>query len=267
MIDIHSHILPYADDGSRDMKMSVEMAEMYLKSGINTVIATPHYIGGITAPSVDNNRETLEKLRKELFKEGLDLEVFLGNEAYISMNLIRDIEEEKLLTLNGTRYIVIELPMFDIPLYVENMIYGLLLKGYIPIIAHPERNTKIMEDPNILYNYINKGALVQLNLPSLEGRYGSKIKGTAEIFIEHKMIHFVGTDAHTNRGRSPMVNKALEILGILVSKEDFEKLTYGNARLLLDDKIIDIKSPIRYRGKKGLLGIFRRDRGTGLVSH
>lgn len=264
MIDIHSHILPRVDDGSEDMAMSIKMAKMYLEGGIKTVIATPHYIEGSTITSLDNNRIALERFKRVLDKEGLDLEIFLGNEVFISMDIIRYIEKEKVSTLNGSRYILIELPMFDIPLYVESVIYGLLLKGYIPIIAHPERNTKIMRDPNILYKYINKGALVQLNLPSLEGKYGSKVKDTARILIEHKMIHFVGTDAHTNRLRSPKVNMALERLSTLVSNEDFERLTYGNAKLLLGDKVIDVKSPIKYQERKGFLSLFKWARNEGI---
>ncbi|WP_353095816.1 CpsB/CapC family capsule biosynthesis tyrosine phosphatase [Tissierella praeacuta] len=252
MIDIHSHILPCVDDGSKDMEMSIEMARMYIESGIKTVIATPHYIEGSVDTSLENNRIVLEELRKELDKEKLDIDILLGNEAYISMDLLKAIEEGKVSTLNGTRYILIELPMFDIPLYVENVIYELLIKGYIPIIAHPERNAKIIEDPNILYNYIDKGALAQLNLPSLEGKYGEKPKITAEILLKHNMIHFLGTDAHTNRGRSPRVKNALTKLESIISDEDIECLTYKNPKFLLEDKAIDIKTPMKYVAKRHL---------------
>lgn len=250
MIDIHSHILPNVDDGSESLEMSIDMAKVYIENGINTVIATPHYMEGSIVSSSNKNKEVLEELRKLLFKEGLDFDIYLGNEFYISTNIIKDIEDGKVCTLNGTRYILIELPMNDIPLYVDDVIYELLLKGFIPIIAHPERNLKIVKDPNILYNYIKKGALTQLNLPSLEGRYGSSVKSTAEILLDSNMVHFVGTDAHTNRLRSPNVKKALEILKSIVGSDDFEDLTYNNARLLLDNKIINIKTPKKYQNSK-----------------
>lgn len=260
IIDIHSHILPNVDDGSENMSMSIEMARLYLQNGIHRVIGTPHYIEGSMDNSLDNNRIALETLRKELFREGIDLEVFLGNEIYVSMNTSTNIIENRVSTLNGSRYILLELPMYDIPLYMENLLYELQLKGIIPIIAHPERNTKIIEDPNILYNYIQKGALGQLNLPSLEGRYGTKVKSTAEILLKHQMIHFVGTDAHTDRRRSPNVQKGLKVLGSLVREEDFENICYKNAELLLEDKLIMKKPPIKYEVKRGLLGLFRRSK-------
>lgn len=249
MIDIHSHILQGVDDGSEDIAMSIDMAKMYLDNGIKTVIATPHYIEGSMGTSIGINKIAYENLKRELRNIGLELDIYLGNEIFISMNLINDLEKEKVSTLNGTKYVLIELPMFDIPLYVENMIFELLLKGYIPILAHPERNMKIMEDPNILYKYILKGALTQLNLPSLEGRYGSKVLMTAKILLKHQMIHFVGTDAHSNKGRSPRIKSAFNKLRSIVSEEDLHKITSENAKLLLKNENINIKMPIKYKMK------------------
>ena len=91
MIDIHSHILPMVDDGAEDMSMSIEMAKLYLKNGIKKVIATPHYIDGSLATSLEVNIATLEELRRELLKEKLEIEVFLGNEVYISPNMLKEI--------------------------------------------------------------------------------------------------------------------------------------------------------------------------------
>ncbi|NLY85017.1 MAG: capsular biosynthesis protein [Tissierellia bacterium] len=253
MIDIHSHILPKVDDGAEDIEMAIEMAKIYLENGIKTVVATPHYFERNIFTAKENTKKILEDLKIELDKEGIDIEILLGNEAYISMDLVKDIEEGYLSTLNGTRYLLVELPMLDIPLYVENVIYELLLKGYVPIIAHPERNAKIIDNPNILYNFIKKGALAQLNLPSLEGKYGEKIRETAEILLNHNMIHFLGTDAHGSIRKSPRVSKALEILKTVVSDDDFHSLTSNNPILLLNDENIRIKEPIKYNAKKSFL--------------
>lgn len=246
MIDIHSHILPFVDDGAVDMNMSVKMAKIYLEQGIKMVVATPHYIEYSSNTTVEGNTKILKLLREELKKEDLDLEIFLGNEILSSMDIIRYVKDGITSTLNGTKYVLVELPMYDLPLYIESMIYDLLLNGYIPIIAHPERNSKIIEDPNILYRYIELGALSQLNLPSLEGKYGQDVKETAKILLENNMIHFVGTDAHSKRVRSPMVRDSLKILRDLVSKEYYDNLTFKNAELLLENKYINIKDPIEY---------------------
>ncbi|MBV1822088.1 hypothetical protein KUA25_29160, partial [Bacteroidales bacterium MSK.15.36] len=159
---------------------------------------------------------------------------------------LEHIMEKRVATLNGTKYVLVEMPMFDVPMYMENIIYELCIKGYTPIIAHPERNSKIQEDPNILYEFLTRGALAQLNLPSIEGRYGEASKITGELLLKHNMIHFVGTDAHSPRSRSPRVKKSLDILKDLVDDEIFKKITCVNGEALLEGRAISIDEPIKY---------------------
>lgn len=249
MIDIHNHILQGVDDGSKDLNMSVDMAKIYSLNGVKKIIATPHYIEKDNL-SLDRNKKALEVLREELLKNNVDLEVFLGNEVYISMDILKDLEEGRVSTLNGSRYVLIEFPMREIPIYAENVIYELLIKGYIPIIAHPERYLKVQEDPNILFEFLKKGALAQLNLPSLEGMYGMRVRDTSRILLEHRMVQFVATDAHTNRRRSPEVRGALELLKEIVSPKEFIALTEENANNILEDSLFTPLSPIEYRKKK-----------------
>lgn len=251
MLDIHSHILPNVDDGAEDLEESIEMAKIYLDNGIDKVIATPHYIEGYKSSSKDQNLKVLEELKEALYHKGLDLDVYLGNEVYITMDMISLLEKGIISTLNHSRYVLIELSMFDMPLYVNNLIYELLLKDYIPIIAHPERNAKIIEDPNLLYGFIMKGALAQLNLPSLEGEYGERIKTTGEILLKNNMIHFVGTDTHSKNNRSPKVKNSLKRLGDLVDKETYERITYSNGLAVLNNEYIVIDSPVEYKRQKG----------------
>lgn len=252
MIDIHSHILPNVDDGAKDIDESIEMAKQYIDNGINKVIATPHYIEGAENSTKDLNLKVLESLKEALYQKGLDLDVYLGNEIYVTMDINKYLDENKISSLNNSRYILIELPMFDIPLYMANLIYEILLKGYVPIIAHPERNARIIENPNLLYGFIMKGALTQLNLPSLEGRYGDKIKTTSELLLKHNMIHFVGTDAHSKNKRSPNVKNSLNLLKKLLDKETYRRVTYLNGLDLLNNRKINVESPIEYKEQKSL---------------
>lgn len=257
MIDIHSHILPGVDDGSSGIEESIRMAELYLENGIDKVIVTPHYIEGTDSTTLDENKVVLENLKRVLKKKNLDLKLYLGNEIYVSPDTLSHITNRKAATLNETKYVLVELPMHDIPMYMKNTIYELSLKGYIPIIAHPERNTKIQENPNILYEFIEGGALAQLNLPSIEGRYGSRPKEIGEILLAHNMIHFVGTDAHSTRTRSPKVEKSLGILKEIVDKDTSERITYLNGKALLEDKLICVDEPVRYEEKKGFFSMLK----------
>ncbi len=251
MIDIHSHILPNVDDGAEDMEESIAMGKICLDNGIEKVIATPHYIEGFENSSKEINMKVLEELRQALEREGLELDIYIGNEIYVDMNILKLLKEGKLATLNNSRYILLEFPMFDMPIYAYDIVYNLLLKGYIPIIAHPERNRNIVDNPNILYEFINKGALAQLNLPSLEGKYGERIRTTAETLLQHNMIHFVGTDAHSKGKRSPQVENSLQLLKDLVDQKTFEEITYLNPSKVIEDELIKPDAPIKYKEPGG----------------
>ncbi|MBV1821754.1 hypothetical protein KUA25_27375, partial [Bacteroidales bacterium MSK.15.36] len=105
MIDIHCHILPGVDDGSRRIDESIEMAKIYIENGIEKIIATPHYIEDINPATFEENKIVLENLKKALKDEGLELEVYLGNEIYASPNTLEHIMEKRVATLNGTKYV------------------------------------------------------------------------------------------------------------------------------------------------------------------
>lgn len=246
MIDIHCHILPFVDDGAKDMEEAITMAKIACENGIKKIIATPHYIEDEKYNNAEKNTEILNKLNDELKCNNIDVEVFLGNELFITPEAINLIDSKEVATLNNTRYLLIEFPRLDMPVYIENIVYNLRLKGIIPIIAHPERYIKIMEDPNILYNLITKGALTQLNLPSLEGRYGEKVKETAEILVKHDLIHFVGSDAHSSKRATPNVVKGINILKELIDKKRLDKMLYHNAENLLKNEDIEAFIPKEY---------------------
>ena len=257
MIDIHSHILQGVDDGSKNMEESIVMAKQYVDNGIHKVIATPHYIEDANSKTADENKRVVVELNNALRAKKIDLEIYLGNEIYISPDILQNLSSRRVATLNDSRYVLIESAMLDIPVNIDNIIYELCLKGYIPIIAHPERNLKVQENPNILFGLIMSGALTQINLSSLEGRYGKESKETAELLLSHKMVHFVGTDAHSPRTRSPKVKRSLEILRRIVDKDEFDRFI-KNGEAVLANKNVSVEEPIKYEENKSLFNFLRR---------
>lgn len=252
MYDMHCHILPEVDDGASSFEEAIKMAIMAKENGIKAIFATPHYIEGVGYKDSIHNKEVLKKLNLELEKRQVDINIYLGCEVYSAPNLLRLLEEEQITTLNYSRYMLVELPMYDIPIYIETMIYNLKLKGITPIIAHPERNAKIMDDPNILYTFVSKGALAQLNLPSLLGMYGERVKETTEILVKHDMIHFVGTDAHRPGKRYYDIDNAIDILNNLIGREKTSRITTVNPESIITGINIEIDEPKPYKPKKGL---------------
>lgn len=256
-IDIHSHILPGIDDGAADIEASLDMLGISVAEGKgNTIIATPHYIAG----SLENNKGIVEGKLQELqstaVEKGLNVNLHIGNEIFLSLEIPELLNSKEICTLAGSSYVLVELPMMSVPDYADEVFYRLKLHGYSPIIAHPERNQEIIRNPNILYEFINKGVYSQVNASSLKGIYGKQVKELALTLISHNLVHFVASDAHNCRGRSPKLQKAYEIVNACFGIETADKLFYKNGLAVLENTVIEADEPIEV--KKGLIGIIEQ---------
>ncbi|HHY71568.1 MAG TPA: capsular biosynthesis protein [Thermoanaerobacterales bacterium] len=245
MIDIHSHILPDIDDGAEDMETAIKMAEIAVSEGITKMIATPHFIEEDREIEKEKVLEKVNELNSALKQQSIDLEILPGEEIFLTPNIAKLYEEDRILTLcNQKKYILIELPLMTIPLYAKDVIHSLTLKGLRVIIAHPERNREISKDMGKLKEFLKMGALVQVNTLSLMGVFGRRAKHTAQKIIRFGMANFLATDCHTPRSRSPRMQEARKRL----SQADAELLMETNPAKILtneDIKPIDVSS----RGK------------------
>jgi len=138
-IDIHSHILPGIDDGSKSMEETIRMLHIAAEEKITTIIATPHYEAGGDNPSVEYLKDVLNQVQQEAYKVNKDFRLFLGNELYYSESIVEDLKSGKALTLAGSRYVLVE---FSYTVDFRTMYRGInniIYNGYIPILAHAER--------------------------------------------------------------------------------------------------------------------------------
>ncbi|HAX73235.1 MAG TPA: capsular biosynthesis protein [Firmicutes bacterium] len=209
MIDTHCHILPGVDDGAKTMDECIEMAKIAASEGIHHIIATPHYIQHSDYLNKKQLEEVVCDVNEQLKLNEVKLTISLGQEVFLTPDLPKLLKEEEITTLNESSYLLIEFPMNDIPMYAEDVIYELKLMGITPIIAHPERYPKVIEDPNIMHKFLTLGALSQVNVGSILGLFGEKVQETAYILMEHNMVHLSATDAHSCRRRAPKMQKAL----------------------------------------------------------
>lgn len=195
LADIHCHILPGIDDGPAGMGETVEMARVYLSLGYSHVIATPH------VENIFHGREDIhalaDRVQDLLLDMGLPLTVLPGAEVLINPDLPRLFQEKALPTLNRTRYVLIEFPIFDpFPDYAEGVFFQLVTQGLIPIIAHPERNRCFQQQGEILLRLINHGALLQVDQGSLVGTYGEEAQETARRLLRTSVVSFVASNMH-----------------------------------------------------------------------
>ena len=197
MKDIHTHILPGIDDGSKTLEESISLLKKMQQEGIEELILTPHYI---EESKYDYNNTKKEKLLKELEnkikEENINIKIYLGNEVFFSSNILELIKAKKIKTLNDSKYLLFEFPMRQTYNNASQIISEIISKGYIPVLAHPERYKIFQDHPNLMEEYLRCGVLMQGNFTSLFGKYGRIPKKRLKYFLQKRWITFLGSDTH-----------------------------------------------------------------------
>ncbi len=235
MIDIHHHCLHGVDDGPRTLDEAVELVRMAADEGIETIVATPHVLRGrwpVYSPSELETR--LSELRDAV---GDTPRLILGSEYYFSHDMADLLRGgESIVPLAGGRYVLLELASNSVPPMLEQPLYRAQLEGWVPVIAHPERNTVFQAKPELLHHLINHGALVQVTATSLTGAFGAHARAAAETFIRRRMVHFIASDAHNVEKRPPLVREAIDILRSLAGDETAHALTHANPLAVVENR-------------------------------
>jgi protein-tyrosine phosphatase len=217
MIDTHLHILPNVDDGPETIYESLALARVLIQEGIHSAIATPHYNDEFPPRSAAEIRARVHSLQQVLDHQGIPLHLFAGHEALIRPGLVEDIQAGRLATLNGGRYLLLELWNSAWLPETERVIFELRAFGIVPVIAHPERYRAIQKDPNRLAALLQQGALAQIAAGSLIGMQGNTARRTAEDLLKKGLIHCIASDAHGLSKRPPGVSRgvqrAIQLLG------------------------------------------------------
>lgn len=196
MIDFHTHILPNVDDGSKSVEETFCLLTEAKRAGFDSIISTSHYMEDYYEVNVAEREVWVKAISENLDKEKNDLKIYLGNEIYITENIINFLETGKATTINNSNYVLFECPLNTKPMIMYDVIYDMLQYKIIPILAHPERYSFVQKDPEIIYDLIQKGVLMQSNYGSIIGQYGEKAMIIAKKLLENNMVHFLGSDVH-----------------------------------------------------------------------
>jgi len=213
LVDIHCHILPGVDDGAKDWQTSIKLAREAVADGVTHAVCTPHMLNG----KYINHKKDVIRLT-ENFQDMLDdakipLTVFPGQEVRISGDLPKALDDDDILFLDEDgQYMLLEFPSDDVPAYTRDMVFELMQRGITPIVVHPERNKKILEEPTILQELIEQGCLVQITASSYMGTFGKKIEEMSRKFIEAGQCACFASDAHDLPKRQYEYSEALEKL-------------------------------------------------------
>lgn len=195
--DLHCHILPGIDDGSKSMEESLEILKQAEKEGVTDIIFTPHYIENTRYNCNNKNKKALlEEVKEACKKENININLYLGNENYISEHFVELMKKQEITTLNNTRYLLFEFPLNQMYQNSKEILYELVTMGCVPILAHPERYKEFQKHPELAEEYARMGILLQGNYKSLLGKYGKDAKKTLKIFLKKGLISLLGSDIH-----------------------------------------------------------------------
>lgn len=242
MIDIHSHILNEIDDGARSLEESITIIKKLEAIGFTHVVATPHYITG--SRYLCNNyekQEKLEKLEELLKKENVSMQLYLGQEIFMDANIISLIKKQEITSINGSHYLLIELPVSRPMHEMMELLFFFRSKNYIPIIAHPERYLYLQENHEMILEFLKMGCLFQGNFSNIIGKYGTHARKLFLYMLKKNYYHFLASDVHHEDDVlfKNMKKIKKEIIKI-TSLEKWQELTYENPLKVLKDEHIKI---------------------------
>jgi tyrosine-protein phosphatase YwqE len=194
--DIHSHLIPGIDDGSKSLEDSVQMLRTFEAMGYKKVITTPHIMSDYYKNTPEIILRGLDNVRNALHKEGIAIEMEAAAEYYLDEFFIEKIKQKNILSF-GNNYVLFELPFIAESPMLTEVIFELQMAGYKPVLAHPERYSYWLGNfDEKIQEVKEKGALLQLNMLSLTGHYAPEIKKAAEKMVFEQWLDFAGSDCH-----------------------------------------------------------------------
>jgi protein-tyrosine phosphatase len=224
VIDLHSHILPGIDDGAVDFSVSLAMARNYVAQGVDRVACTPHILPGLYHNSPRAIRLAVEELRQRLNDAGIPLQLTTGADNHMVPDFVSGLQNDRLLTLGDTKYVLVEPPHHVMPVHIESLFFEILLAGFVPILTHPERLNWIESRYGIIQTLAERGVWMQITSGSLLGKFGRRARYWAERMLSEGLVHIIATDAHDNIKRPPDLFEGRHAVEKLVDSETVEHL-------------------------------------------
>lgn len=238
--DMHAHLCFGVDDGPQEETEVRRLVNLAAASGTTHLWVTPHVIEPSNAPAWQQILQQVDRLRNYVRDNGLQLELYPGAEVYMNPDLLEFLGADGAYCLNGGRYILVELPMDQMPNYADDFWYELRLRGLRPVIAHPERYGALAHNPELLHRWRKEGLVCQCNIGSFSGQFGNWARRAAIDLTKRGLVDLVGSDAHSIERRNTNMGAGLEVLRSLVSVEDFQRITHDNPLRILQNEELEL---------------------------
>lgn len=246
MIDMHCHLLPGIDDGSKSFNESINIVKKAQQEGITDIVLTPHYIVGTKYDA--NNAEKIDlfkELEFEVKERKIPINLYLGNEIYIDAKLpeMLGVFDEKtgknkgnsgeIVSLNGRKYVLIELPVQNEDFSTPDTMFELIRRGWVPVIAHPERYEYIQNNINYAAELVKMGCKLQGDYLALTGKYGKKAEKTLKKLLKNDLIFCLASDIHHERNDYNLEKAKAKIAKITKNQKLIDDLFVKNPKRII----------------------------------
>ncbi len=252
MIDIHCHILPNIDDGSKTVAESLAMGQEAERQGIRTILCTPHHVNGIYSNKAEGVISSVNDLQIAFNEKKININLLPAQEIHLTENLIQQIADKEIIFWGGKNnleYILIEFPTMSIPVFSKDFFYRLKALNKTPIIVHPERNQVFYKDLDKLREFVEIGALVQVTAGSIVGDFGKGVQQIVNEMFRQSLVHIVATDAHGIKTRRVRLKLAYDTVASEFGESAVAALKKNSENLFVEKKI----GAIQIKKKKNLL--------------
>jgi protein-tyrosine phosphatase len=218
MIDIHTHILPGVDDGAKDLSEALAMARLAVADGLTHLFATPHHRDYTSLSRLEVARRVAQ-LQAELDQAGIPLTLLTGHEVRLYDDMFDDWDNSLAGPLGHSLYVLAE-PLFThYDRHTDELLFELFDRGYMPVMAHPERIRPIQDNLALIEPFLARGGLTQITATSMTGNNDWRAKKTAETMLRNGMAHIIASDAHHSYYRPPTLAAARDAAALIVGSE------------------------------------------------
>ena len=235
MIDLHCHLLPGIDDGAPDLETALAMARIAVADGIEVIACTPHIYPGLYENNGPAIRQAVAELQRRLVEADIPLQLTYGADTHIARDLEDGLRSGRVPSLHGSRYFLLEPPHHVAPPRLGEIVFNLLVAGYVPVITHPERLSWIEDHYGTFVELVRKGAWLQVTSGSLTGRFGPTAQYWGERLLDEGWVHILATDSHSAKRRPPLLAEGQRAAERWVSKEEAVHLVRTRPKGILDN--------------------------------
>ena len=233
IFDIHSHMVPFVDDGSSSFEMAMETLYSAYKQGARNIVCSSHSWG-----NSEKYFKNFKELKNQADKKGIGINLYIGCEINCSNSSIDDIIYQldigELCTINETEYVLVEFDYYEDINKIFIFVKELNANGYKPVIAHLERYVNLREHREFIPFLNNAGALFQVNAYSLYDEKDVNIKEFARWLLDYKFVSFIGSDSHRTNHRPYAIKNGINYILKNCNSEYANNICYKNAERMFN---------------------------------